>query len=46
MATQVASNINAFANKVKARVGFGHHRLTIQCLGINATQHHLCFFPA
>jgi hypothetical protein len=37
MATQVAGDINAFANKVKARVRFGHHRLTIQRLGINAT---------
>jgi hypothetical protein len=45
MTTQVTSHINAFPNKVKARVGFGHHGLTIQRFGINTTQHHLCFFP-
>jgi hypothetical protein len=46
MASKVASDINAFPNKVKAGVGFGHHRLAIQRFGINAAQHHLCFFPA
>jgi hypothetical protein len=46
VASKVASHINAFPDKVKAGVGFGHHGLTIQRFGINAAKHHLCFFPA
>jgi hypothetical protein len=42
----VASDINAFSNKVQARMGLGHHRLTIQHLGIHTTEHYLGFFPA
>jgi hypothetical protein len=46
MAPKVASDINAFPDKVEAGVRFRHHGLTIQRLGINTAQHHLGFFPA
>jgi hypothetical protein len=46
MAPQVASDINAFANKVQTWMCFCHHRLTIQRFGIHAAEHHLGFFPA
>jgi hypothetical protein len=45
MAPKVAGDINALPNKVQTRMRFGHHGLTIQHLGINATEHHLGFFP-
>jgi hypothetical protein len=46
MAPKVASDIDAFPDKVEAGMRFGHHRLTIQRLGIHTTQHHLGFFPS
>jgi hypothetical protein len=46
VASKVASNINAFPDKVQTRMCFRHHGLTIQPLGINPAEHHLGFFPA
>jgi hypothetical protein len=46
MAPKVASDINAFTDKVEAGVRFRHHGLTIQRLSIHTTEHHLGFFPS